>query len=81
MAEVIFRSNAMVDIRWTVTRQPRQITDPMVVEFVKYGRSKLLNQTARWTPDGWDPHRWVPRVPTVPTAILLQVEAHMRKVA
>lgn len=52
----------------------------MVVRFTKTGNGhKLLDRTARWTPDGWDPSRWVPRHPKVPRVLLDQVEAHMSK--
>ena len=51
----------------------------MVVQFVKYSAvRKLLDQNARWTGSGWDPQRWVPRVPIVPREILDRIEAHMR---
>lgn len=80
MAELIYRSSAQDVPRWSVVRQPGQVTDPMVVEFLKFGRTKLLNQTARWDGNGWDPKRWVPKTPQVPKALLLKVEAHMRRV-
>ena len=77
MAEVIFN-----DARFRIERQPGSVTDPMVVQFVKYGTTrKLLDQNARWIGSGWDPQRWVPRVPIVPQTILDLVEAHMREVA
>lgn len=64
---------------WRVERQPGSVTDPMVVRFVKQGRiRKLLDQNARWTPDGWDQARWVPRPPIVPAALIAQVAAFMR---
>lgn len=76
MSQVIYTAD-----RWLIERQPGSITDPMVVQFVKRSTMrKLLDQTARWTPEGWDPQRWVPRVPIVPQAILDLVEAHMRSV-
>ena len=74
MAEVIFH-----DARFRIERQPGSVTDPMVVRFVKHSAvRKLLDQTARWGGNGWDPQRWVPRVPIVPQTILDLVEAHMR---
>jgi len=77
MSEVLIQ-----DARWRIERQPGRVTDPMVVQFVKYSAvRKLLDQNARWTPDGWDPQRWVPRVPIVPQTILDLVEAHMRGLA
>lgn len=79
--DVIFQSNAMTPVKWCVERQPAGITDPMVVRFRKWNGSRsLLNQNARWTGDGWDARRWVPKVPTVPRAILQHVEQHMRSV-
>lgn len=67
--------------RWRIERQPNSITDPMVVLFVKYSALRtLLHQHAKWTPAGWCPQRWVPRVPIVPKTILDLVEAHMRNV-
>ena len=77
MAEVIFH-----DARFRIERQPGSVTDPMVVHFVKYGTTrKLLDQNARWAGCGWDPQRWVPRVPIVPQTILDLVEQHMRGLA
>lgn len=76
MADVIFQ-----DARWRIERQPGSITDPMVVQFVKYSAvRKLLDQNARWTPAGWDQTRWAPRMPIVPQTILDLVEQHMRGV-
>jgi len=40
--------------------------------------SKRLDQIARWTPDGWDQTRWVPKHPQVPNTLLAIVENHMR---
>jgi len=65
--------------RWTITRQPAGTTDPMLVHWRKRNNIRtLLNQTARWTGDGWDPSRWVPRFPIVPQDLLDLVEQHMR---
>ena len=65
---------------WTVERQPGFTTDPMVVRFLKHnGSRKLLDQTARWTGDGWDPKRWAPAHPQVPKTLLDIVERHMRR--
>lgn len=75
MSQVIYKAD-----RWLIERQPESITDSMVVRFVKGGAvRKLLDQNARWTPTGWDPKRWVPRVPIVPKTILDLVEGHMRQ--
>ena len=53
----------------------------MVVRFLKHNSSrKLLDQTARWTGDGWDPNRWVPAHPQVPRTLLGIVERYMRGV-
>lgn len=76
MAEVIYMAD-----RWRIERQPGSITDPIVVQFVKRSAvRKLLDQNAQWAGDGWDPQRWVPRVPIVPKTILDLVEQHMRGV-
>ena len=70
---LIYRS-----VCWRIVRQPGSTTDPMVVNFVKFSSvRKLLDQNARWTSDGWDPQRWVPRAPIVPQSILRLVEQHM----
>ena len=64
--------------RWRIQRQPGVITDPMVVRFLMFNSNrKRLDQNARWTGDGWDPQRWVPRAPIVPQPILRLVEQHM----
>jgi hypothetical protein len=77
MSEVLIQ-----DARWRIERQPGRVTDPMVVQFVKYSAvRKLLDQSARWTGSGWDPQRWVPRVPIVPQTIIDHIEAHMRGLA
>lgn len=74
MAEIILQND-----QWQIERQPGGVTDPMVVRFVKEGRfRRLLDQTARWTPTGWDPHRWMPQPPIVPAAIVAQVAGYMR---
>jgi len=85
MAELIFHSeHSTADGPvWVVTRQPGQITNPYVVEFVKHGRNgKLLDQTAEWhwIAHLWCNHRWMPKSPTVPKWLLDKVEAHMRGV-
>lgn len=75
MAELIYMAD-----RWRIERQPGSITDPMVVGFVKGSAvRKLLDQTARWTPTGWDPKRWVPKSPTVPQWLIQKVEDYMRQ--
>lgn len=74
MADVIFTAD-----RWLIERDPTMAARPDLVRFIKRSpMRKLLDQTARWTGDGWDPQRWVPRVPIVPQTILDLVEAHMR---
>lgn len=74
MAEVIYTAD-----RWRIERDPIMAARPGLVRFTKRSAvRKLLDQTARWTGDGWDPQRWVPRVPIVPQAILDHIEAHMR---
>lgn len=79
MSEVIYQSPTGVTPRWCIERQPAPITDPMVVEFRKWNRSRsLLNQNARWTATGWDPKRWTPKMPVVPIAIMNLVERHMQ---
>lgn len=65
-----------------IERQPGTVTDPMVVSFRKWNRSRsLLNQTARWTGDGWDPKRWVPKPPIIPAQVLALVERKMQEMA
>lgn len=77
MAEVIFSSD-----RWRIERDTTRAAAPDLVRFAKFSRMRtLLDQTARWTDNGWDPQRWVPRVPIVPQTILDLVEAHMRGLA
>lgn len=77
MAEVIYKSD-----RWRIERDPTMAARPDLVRFVKRSAvRKLLDQNARWTGNGWDPQRWVPRVPIVPQTILDHIEAHMRGVA
>ena len=44
-----------------------------MIEFEKWGRTKLLSQVARWTGTSWDSSRWVPKSPVVPQHILRQV--------
>lgn len=66
--------------RWAVKQQPGETTDPRLVGFVKHGlNGKLLDQVARWGPDGWDTTRWNPRPPRVPKWLLQKVEGHMRR--
>lgn len=65
------------------TPQPHlETTRPLrrLVGFVKHGlNGKLLDQVARWGPDGWDTTRWNPRPPRVPKWLLQKVEGHMRR--
>ena len=50
----------------------------MVVRFKKSSPMRcLLDQCARWTPDGWDQSRWVPASPAVPKFILSKVEGKL----
>jgi hypothetical protein len=64
-----------------IERQPGMVTDPMVVSFRKWnGRRSLLNQSARWTGNGWDPNRWIPKPPIIPAQVLALVERRMREV-
>lgn len=66
---------------WRITRQLHWCTDPMVVNFRRRTWSRtLLNQTARWTPLGWDQGRWVPKSPKVPQDVLDLVVQHMLQV-
>ncbi len=63
---------------WLVVRQPEGVIDPMVISFRKVGRNgNLLNQTARWTPLGWDPKRWQPKPPKVPQWVIDRAVVHM----
>lgn len=74
MSNVIFKSD-----RWLIIQDPMDYGHPELVRFVKHSAvRKLLDQTARWTPVGWDQTRWAPRAPIVPQTILSLVEAHMR---
>ena len=54
--------------------------DSTLIRFHKAGRINcLLDRVARWTPDGWDQTRWVPKPPIVPQGILRQVEGKLRQ--
>lgn len=82
MPEVIFEHQPgplIADYpHWNVVRQPEGCTDPMVVRFLKFGKNgKLLDQTARWTPTGWDTWRWAPAPPRVPKWLIERVVTHM----
>ena len=64
--------------RWRVEQMAGR---PDLVRFVKRNQmSKRLDQVARWTPEGWDQTRWVPKHPQVPNTLLAIVEKHMRGV-
>jgi hypothetical protein len=77
VAELIYKTE-----RWLIEQDPTMAARPDLVRFVKRSAMrKLLDQTARWTGDGWDPQRWVPRVPIVPQDVLQLVEQRMRGVA
>ena len=74
MPQVIYKAD-----RWLIIQDPTDYGHLELVRFVKHSAvRKLLDQTARWTPTGWDQTRWAPRVPIVPKTILDLVEAHMR---
>ena len=61
-----------------ITRQPGIVIDSMVVSFRKWnGRRTLLSQNARWTGNGWDPTRWVPKPPIIPAHVIALVERRM----
>lgn len=79
MTHTIF-SATVATSNWCVEQQPEGITDPMVVRFRKWnGQRSLLRQSARWTGDGWDATRWIPKPPVVPQGLLNLVEQHMRQ--
>lgn len=81
MSEVLHQSRDGETPRWLITRAPFATCDPWLVLFQKWGRvSKALDQCARWTGNGWDTSRWVPKAPQVPAQLLLQIETRMRKV-
>lgn len=63
-------------IRWEVTSWR---AGPLrLVRFVKYSTmAKLLDQTASWTGDRWDPSRWIPL--RIPRNIVLTVEDYLLK--
>lgn len=82
MAETIHTSTHDINDgpTWHIERQPQGTTDPGLVSFVKQSRhGKLLDQVARWGPDGWDTKRWVPRPPQAPKWLLQKVEGHMQR--
>jgi hypothetical protein len=65
--------------RWRVEQDWAMAGRPDLVRFVKRNQmSKRLDQIARWTPEGWDQTRWVPKHPQVPNTLLAIVENHMR---
>jgi hypothetical protein len=67
--------------RWRVEQDPTMAARPDLVRFTKQSPArKLLDQIARWDGAGWDPSRWVPKHPQVPSRLLALVEAHMREV-
>ena len=62
-----------IDYLWAASKRD-------IIRFLKMSRSRcLLDQNARWTPDGWDQSRWVPKPPIVPQGILRQVEGKLRQ--
>lgn len=70
MTPVLFESPAGKVPRWEITRY--STTDPTLIRFAKFGRTKLLDQVARWAGGRWDPARWCPDG-KVPRDILRQV--------
>lgn len=82
VAEVLhYSTHPTCGTRWVIIRHPEGTTDPRLVSFVKHGRNgKLLDQVARWGPDGWDLSRWVPKSPQIPQWILQKITTHMQRV-
>jgi len=80
VAEVLhYSTHPTRGTRWAIIRHPEGTTDPRLVSFVKHGRNgKLLDQVARWGPDGWDLSRWVPKSPQIPQWILQKI-THMQR--
>ena len=70
MNPVLFESPTGRVPRWEITRY--STTDPSLIRFVKFGRTKLLDQVARWHGGRWDPARWCPDG-KVPRDIMRQV--------
>lgn len=70
--------------KWRIERQPTGFSNPMLVRFVKRGRTrKLLDQTAEWVPGTqplWVKGRWQPSSAEVPRSLIALVEAHMATV-
>ena len=64
--------------RWTVTQGPYYTSDDLIRFQKMSGSRKLLDQIARWTGDGWDPARWVPKPPTVPAQLRLLIEGQLK---
>lgn len=72
--------------KWRVERQPAGYSNPLLVRFVKHGRTrKLLDRTTEWVPGvpgggpGWMEGRWQPATPEVPRTLIDLVEAHMTR--
>jgi hypothetical protein len=63
-------------IRWEVTSW--RVGSLRLVRFVKTSpMAKLLDQTASWTGDRWDPSRWTPS--RIPRHIIRIVEDYLLK--
>lgn len=71
--------------KWRVERQPTGFSNPLLVRFIKQGRTrKLLDQTAEWVPGAaaqWASSRWQPTTPQVPRTLIDLTQAHMRQFA
>lgn len=81
--ETLFQGRDHIDRRWLITARP----GPDAVAIVTFtcwntnGRSKALDQTAAWSPDGWDMcRRWFPASPRpVPDLILAMVQKKLQE--
>jgi hypothetical protein len=79
-AETIYSNTDFTGTSWCIERQPEGVTDPLVVSFRKWNRRRsMLNQNAKWSPDGWDRSRWVPSPPAVPQLIVDLVNQRMKE--
>lgn len=76
MITTIYKSPPDSPTRWLIEQRHG---DPALITFTKWGRSKLLDQVARWTGSSWDRARWVPQAPIVPEVILRKVIRHLEQ--
>jgi|GEM_PF-6721408 hypothetical protein len=82
MTDVIYESPRVDDHppSWRITKQANDCTNTAMVRFHRVNRFRtLLNQTAAWTPNGWDDRHWIPTIYKVPRHLLDMVEQHMQQ--